>query len=201
MNFNGAVKRINHCFEYETGSPPCSPSRKSPNVASNDQAMPAPSHFDPRFKANSMSRIRAVLVGTLISLLSACTSDTTRTDLTSIATETPQPEPALAYFLQPNFSDAIVTIREIVSPGPGKPKLELRGRLWGRGYFSIQVRPGRHSFLVRGGFRETSISKVFESGKTYYLRIDAPLLGGSSSLQVEEISKSEAIPLLHEPFG
>jgi hypothetical protein len=94
-----------------------------------------------------------------------------------------------------------VTIREIVTPGPEKPNLKLRGRLWGRGYFSIQVRAGRHSFLVRGGFRETSISKVFDSGKTYYFRIDAPSLGGSSSLEVEELSKSEAIPLLNEPFG
>jgi hypothetical protein len=148
-----------------------------------------------------MFRIRAVLVGTLISILSGCASDTVRTDGTYNAAEPPQPGPALVYFLEPDFSDAIVTIREIVSSGQGKPKLELRGRLWGRGYFTIQVRAGRHSFLVRGGFRETSISKVFESGKTYYLRIDAPLLGGSSSLQVEEISKSEAIPLLHEPFG
>jgi hypothetical protein len=156
---------------------------------------------EPRFKANSMSRIRAVLVGTLISILSGCASDTVRTDVTSIATEPPQPGPALVYFLQPDFSDAIVTIREIVSPDRGKPNLELCGRLWGRRYFRMQVRAGRHSFLVRGGFQETPISKVFESGKTYYFRIDPPSLGGSSSLEVEELSKSEAIPLLREPFG
>ena len=156
---------------------------------------------EPRFKANSMSRIRAVLVGTLISILSGCASDSVRTDVTSIATEPPQPGPALVYFLQPDFSDAIVTIREIVSPDRGKPNLELRGRLWGRRYFRMQVRAGRHSFLVRGGHEETPISKVFESGKTYYFRIDPPSLGGSSSLEVEELSKSEAIPLLREPFG
>jgi hypothetical protein len=156
---------------------------------------------EPRFTANSMSRIRAVLVGTLISILSGCASDTVRTDVTSIATEPPQPGPALVYFLQPDFSDAIVTIREIVSPDRGKPNLELCGRLWGRRYFRMQVRAGRHSFLVRGGFQETPISKVFESGKTYYFRIDPPSLGGSSSLEVEELSKSEAIPLLREPFG
>lgn len=148
-----------------------------------------------------MSRIRAVLVATLISIFSGCASDTVRTDVNSIATEPPEPGPALVYFLQPNFSDAIVTIREIVSPDGGKPNLERRGRLWGRGYFRMQVRAGRHSFLVRGGYQGTSISKVFESGKTYYFRIDAPSLGGSSSLEVEELSKSEAIPLLRAPFG
>jgi hypothetical protein len=161
---------------------------------------------EPRFKANSMSRIRAVLVGTLISILSGCARETVRTDVTSIATEPPQPEPALVYFLQPDLSDAIVTIREIVSPDRGKPNLELRGRLWGRRYFSMPVRASRHSFLVHsflviGGYQETPISKVFESGKTYYFRIDAPSLGGSSSLEVEELSKSEAMALLREPFG
>jgi hypothetical protein len=156
---------------------------------------------EPRLKANSMSRRRAVLVGTLISILSGCASDTVRTDVTSIAMEPPQPGPALVYFLQPDFSDAIVTIREIVSPDRGKPNLKLRGRLWGRQYFSMQVRAGRHSFLVLGGYQKTPLSKVFESGKTYYFRIDAPSLGGSSSLQVEELSKTEAIPLLREPFG
>jgi hypothetical protein len=144
---------------------------------------------------------RAVLVGTLISILSGCARDTFRTDLTSIATEPPQPGPALVYFLQPDFSDDIVTIREIESSDPGKPNLKLRGRLWGHRYFSLQVRAGHHSFLVRGGYQGTSISKVFESGKTYYFRIDAPSLGGSSSLEVEELTKSEAIPLLRAPFG
>jgi len=148
-----------------------------------------------------MSRIRAVLFGTLISILSGCASDTMRTDVTSVASEPPQPGPAFVYFLQPDFSDAIVTIREIVSPDRGKPNLELRGRLWGRGYFSMQVRAGRHSFLVKTGHQETPISKVFESGKTYYFRIDAPSLGESSSLEVEELSKSQATPLLREPFG
>jgi hypothetical protein len=156
---------------------------------------------EPRFKANSMSHIRAVLVGTLISVLSGCASDTVRTDVTSIVTEPPQPGPALVYFLQPDFSDAIVTIREIVSPDGGRPNLELRGRLWGHRYFSMQVRAGRHSFLVIGGNQKTPISRVFESGKTYYFRIDAPSLGGSSNLQVEELSKTQAIPLLREPFG
>jgi hypothetical protein len=146
-----------------------------------------------------MARIRAVLAGTLISILSGCASNTV--DLTSRATEPPQPGPALVYFLQPDLTDAIVTIREIVNSGREKPKLELRGRLWGRRYFSIQVQAGRHRFLVRTGHHETSISKVFESGKTYYFRIDAPSLGESSSLEVEELLKSEAIPLLHEPFG
>jgi hypothetical protein len=144
---------------------------------------------------------RVALVGTLIGILSGCASDTVRTDVTSIATEPPPPGPALVYFLQPDFSDDIVTIREIVSPDQGKPNLKLRGRLWGHRYFRMQVRAGRHSFLVRGGYQETPISQVFESGKTYYFRIDAPSLGGSSSLEVEELSKSEAIPLLREPFG
>ena len=53
---------------------------------------------EPRFKANSMSRIRAVLVGTLISILSGCASDTVRTDVTSVAKEPPQPAPSSSLF-------------------------------------------------------------------------------------------------------
>ena len=63
---------------------------------------------EPRLKADSMSRMRAVLVGTLISIFSGGASDTLRTEVTSIATDLRQPGHALVYFLQPDFSDAIV---------------------------------------------------------------------------------------------